>query len=137
MAGYFILMAVQFLPDVMRDSGPDVMMLAGIVAALVALWKYHRLATAPFRWLWRKMWRDEFGRHNGPAARASALVRVSVAPLVDEVKVAARAQHDSQNAVLRGIADTLSEHGDRITGLEEAITNPPKRPTEARERSTD
>lgn len=130
-------MEYQFLPDVMRDNGPDVMMLAGIVAALVALWKYHRLATAPARWLWRKAWRDEQGRHFGPAARASALVRVSVAPLIDEVKVAARAQHDSQNAVLRGIADTLNEHGDRITAIEEVVTNPPKRPTDSRDRSTD
>lgn len=128
---------VQYLPDVIRDNTPDTIMLAAFVAAIVALWKYHRLAFAPFRWLWRKMWRDATGAHYGPAARASVLVRVAVSPLIDDVKAAARAQHDSQNAVLTGIASTLNDHGARIEAIEEVVTNPPKRAPDTKERSTD
>ena len=62
------------------------------------------------------------------------LVRVRSPLLIDEVR-SRRAQHDSQNAVLRGIADTLNEHGDRITAIEEVVTNPPKRLTDSRDRA--
>jgi hypothetical protein len=131
MAGY------QYLPTVIRDNTPDTIMLAAFVAAVVALWKYHRLAFAPIRWFWRKAWRDQTGAHFGPSARASALVRIAVTPLIDDVKIAARAQHDSQNKVLTQIADTLNDHGARIEAIEEVVTNPPKRPPDTKERSTD
>lgn len=80
---------------------------AGFVAALTTLWKSP--LGVPVRVGWERL-------VAGPRReRRTAEIAAAVKPLTDEIKAAARNQHDAQNAL-------LAEHGARLDRGAEVMT---------------
>lgn len=101
-----------------------------VPVAISAAWSRTPTGKA-FRWVWKRLVTEpadqRFGRRVG----------LTVAPLIDDVKAKAKTQHDEQNVKLDAINSRLDDHADRLTDIETAITNPPRRDPEAREREDD
>lgn len=92
---------------------------AGVLVACGVVWKSPVGRGA--RWVWSRLIGQPL------SAAAAAVIRDTVAPMVDEVKAAARHQHDEQNGKLDVIKATLSHHGQRLTQIEDHVTKPRER----------
>lgn len=93
--------------------------LAAVVTACGVIARSHigRL----LRWLW---WRNIASPLKAAFSRT---IHETVGPLLDEVKAAARHQHDEQNGKLDTIKTTLAQHGQRLVLIEDHITRPRER----------
>ena len=92
---------------------------AGVVAACGVIARSY--VGSLLRWLW---WRNVGGPLKSAVSRT---IHDTVGPLLDEVKAAARHQHDEQNGKLDTIKTTLSQHGQRLVLIEDHITRPKER----------
>jgi hypothetical protein len=92
------------------------LVIAGAVGAAGVIWKSP--VGKVIRWLARKNIVEPL------KAASRSLIRETVAPLVDDVKAAARSQHDEQNSKLEDISDRLTDHSRRLSLIEDHITRP-------------
>lgn len=87
--------------------------LSGALLALVALWRSPILA--PLRWAWRRL--VTLPRSEARTAEVARAVR----PMVDELRAAAKAEHDAQFVLLREHAERLDVGAHAINGLREDV----------------
>lgn len=89
---------------------------AGTIVAFGIIWK------SPIGTLLRWLLRRNIAQPLKAASRA--LISDTVAPMVDDIKANARAQHDEQNVKLAAIDSRLTDHSRRLSLIEDHITRP-------------
>lgn len=133
-----------YLPTEVEERGADFLRIASWIAAAAAISTiYHR---SPFRKALRWIWRRNVSGPLRPLA--VKLIQDAAQPLVDRAAEVTRAasleQHDAQNeAISEGFrtvnerldkgAETMTDLGNRITAVEDIVTNPPKRQSRTRQ----
>ncbi len=102
-----------FLPDSFQSGGADAIWLAGFVAALTALWRSPILK--PVRWSWERLVTDPRRQ------RRQADITAAMRPMVDELRTAARSEHEAQNAILEDHGRRLDRGAEVIDGLRVSV----------------
>lgn len=122
-----IVTGVAFLSQGIEEQIGDAVVVAGAIIALLTLYAALRsqlpfaakAMAMPFRlvwriivwlffiprWIWRQIWRDDEGVTRGPFTRladrihswVTGVIRETVDPKLETVRVAAKEQHDEQN----------------------------------------
>ena len=113
---------VSLVPEWVRSQGSDLLWL---LAGLGVIGSAFSAKTWPGRMV-RVLWRRNI---SGPFWDAydknlDRGITRTVSPLIDQVKAAARAQHDEQNTILQQISTTQDDQGARLTALEQYVTTP-------------
>ncbi len=100
-------------PETARSWIEYAVWLAGAFLALVALWRSP--AGTPIRFVWRRLVTEPRSE-----ARTAEIGR-AMRPLVDELRAAAKAEHEAQNVILHEHAERLDRGADAINGLREDV----------------